>query len=138
METPKIIVVLLAGTVLFGLSSCNVVRTFGKDAATEEDFLSCKNKACFIRLINTQLIQIRRLEGGGERVIYAIPSRPNGASHTIKTVEEPLYLYFEVNFEADGSLSNIKFGKPLCVFDSNHQRNCSILSADEVYAQHTH
>lgn len=130
MEAPRKLIVLLAGTLLVGLSSCDAVRTIGNNAADGEDFSSCVHKACFNGLKFTRLIESERLDEGGERVIYATWSGAIWQSHAFKN-EEPKYLYFEAHFDADGSLSDISVGKPLCIFDNNHQRNCRILSANE-------
>ena len=122
--------VLLAGTLLVGLSSCDAVRTIGNNAADGEDFPSCVDKACFNGLKFAGIIYSERHNNGGERVMYVIWSGAIWETHSFEP-QEPLYLYFEAHFDAGGSVSDISIGKPLCIFDSNHQRSCRILSANE-------
>lgn len=130
METLKVMAVLLTGALLLGLSSCGSVRTLGSSAAPVEDFSNCANRECFIGLKSVRLIESEPQDGGGERAIYAAWSGAKWERHRFDNLE-PLYIYFEVYFDANGSASNIRVGKPLCAFERSHQRRCIILSAGE-------
>lgn len=132
MESLRLGFVLLAGALLISLSSCNAARIFQDGATSGEDFSDCSDKVCFLGLKFTRPIHFDRQADSSERVVFVTWSGAAWKNNRFENMQEPLYLYFEVYFDANGLASNIRVGEPLCTIDDDHQRTCKILSASEI------